>query len=147
MRRCCNGSNKDRAFSLPGGCSQRCLDGERSPAVARPAWGWGLLRRRPLQLAIRVAVGTVLTNCPPLRSPRAALPHEALILDEWRQSELRGKDVGRADLGPIAPPVVAFAPSSGSLADRGGLEPAATAESPASGIRGGNRCYPVPRNS
>jgi hypothetical protein len=24
---------------------------------------------------------------PPQRSPRAALPHEALILDEWRQSE------------------------------------------------------------
>jgi putative transposase len=69
---------------------------------------------------VRVAVGISVARYPPHRSPRAVLPHEALILDEWRQSELRGKDVGRADLGPIAPPVVAFAPSSGSLADRDG---------------------------
>src|SRR5215831_13041754 len=35
---------------------------------------------------------------PSHRSPRAALPHEALILDEWRQSELGGKGAGRAEL-------------------------------------------------
>src|SRR3989442_8985798 len=39
-----------------------------------------------------VAVGMPVTRRPPHRSPRAALPHEALILDEWRQSELGGMD-------------------------------------------------------
>jgi hypothetical protein len=33
-----------------------------------------------------LAVGMPVTQHPPHRSPRAALPHEALILDEWRQS-------------------------------------------------------------
>ena len=37
---------------------------------------------------VRVAVGISVARYPPHRSPRAALPHEALILDEWRQSEL-----------------------------------------------------------
>ena len=63
---------------------------------------------------VRVAVGISVARYPPHRSPRAALPHEALILDEWRQSELGGKDGGHAASGSTAPPVVAFAPSSGN---------------------------------
>src|ERR1035441_5574059 len=43
-----------------------------------------------------VAVGTAITGRPPHRSPRAALPHEALISDEWRQSELWGMDGAHA---------------------------------------------------
>src|ERR1035441_7296348 len=39
-----------------------------------------------------VAVGISVTRSPPQRSPRAALPHEALVLDEWRQSERWAKD-------------------------------------------------------
>ena len=96
---------------------------------------------------VRVAVGISVARYPPHRSPRAALPHGALILDEWRQSELGDKDVGRAALGSIGPPVDAFAPNSGNPSDCDGSEPAATAELPDSGIRGGYRCCPVPRDS
>ena len=39
-----------------------------------------------------VAVGMLVTQHPPHRSLRAALPHRALILDEWRQSELGDMD-------------------------------------------------------
>ena len=39
-----------------------------------------------------VAVGMPVSQHPPHRSPRAALPHEAPISDEWRQSELGGTD-------------------------------------------------------
>src|SRR6266705_4655921 len=37
--------------------------------------------------SVKQAFGQILAKGP-ARSPRAALPHEALILDEWRQSEL-----------------------------------------------------------
>jgi hypothetical protein len=109
-------------------------------------------RRRPLRFASTsppsgcekdfhlraVMLGTLAVRISVARSPLPgphghALPHQALILDEWRQSELGGKSVGRADLELIVPPVVGFAPRSGSLAARDGLEPAATAESTASG--------------
>ena len=89
------------------------------------------------RVAVRVAVGISVARYPPHRSPQAALPHEALILDEWRQSECWGKDVGRAELGPIAPPVDASSPSSDNPSGRDGSKPAATAELPDSGIRGG----------
>jgi transposase InsO family protein len=108
---------------------------------------YGLVPEARTGIRVRVAVGISVARYPPHRSPRAALPHEALILDEWRQSELGGKDVGRAELGSIAPPVGAFAPNSGSPSGHDGSEPAAIAGSPESGIRGGDRCCPVPRDS
>ena len=109
---------------------------------------WFFACRRPVRRhPVRVAVGISVARYPPHRSPRAALPHEALILDEWHQSELGGKDVGRAELGSIAPPVDAFSPSSNNPSGRDESEPAATAGSPDSGIRGGHRCYLVPRDS
>jgi hypothetical protein len=39
-----------------------------------------------------VAVGMLVAQHPPHRSPRAVLPHEAPISDEWRQSELVDTD-------------------------------------------------------
>ena len=39
-----------------------------------------------------VAVGMPVARHPPHRSPRAALPHEALISDEWRRSDLGDRD-------------------------------------------------------
>jgi hypothetical protein len=39
-----------------------------------------------------VAVGMPVSQHPPHRSPRAVLPHEASISDEWRQSELVDTD-------------------------------------------------------
>jgi hypothetical protein len=67
---------------------------------------------------VRVAVGMLVAQHPPHRSPQAALPHGALILDEWRQSELWGKDEGRAELGSIVPRFVAFSPSSDNPSGR-----------------------------
>ena len=58
-------------------------------------------------LSVRVAVGTVFSDRPPLRSPRAALPHKALISDEWRRSEFEATDGVHAVAGAIEPPVVA----------------------------------------
>src|SRR5215471_18142571 len=95
----------------------------------------------------RVAVGISVAQYPPHRSPRAALPHEALISDEWRQSELWGTDVGRAGRGSIAPQFDAFSPNSDNPSGHDESGPAATAESPDSGTRGGYRCCPVPRDS
>jgi hypothetical protein len=44
-----------------------------------------------------VAVGISVARYPPQRSPRAALPHEALILDEWRLiSDTRSSRQGEA---------------------------------------------------
>ena len=57
-----------------------------------------------------VAVGISVARYPPHRSPRAALPHEALILDEWRQSELEGMDGEHAVVESIDPPAFASAP-------------------------------------
>ena len=70
--------------------------------------------------SVWVAVGISVTRYPPHRSPRAALPHEALILDEWRQSGLGGKDVGCAELVSIVPPIDAFSPSSDGPSGCGG---------------------------
>ncbi len=69
-----------------------------------------------------VAVGIPVARYPPHRSPRAELPHGALIVDEWRQSGLRAKDEERAVRESIEPVVDAFAPSSGSAAGPDGLK-------------------------
>src|SRR5215831_11816872 len=114
--------------------------------LARLAGPGGLRSVVAESVLVRVAVGISVARYPPHRSPRAALPHEALILDEWRQSELGGKGAGRAELGSIAPPADAFAPSLNNPSGRDESEPAATAGSPDSGIRVGCQCYRVPRD-
>ena len=100
-----------------------------------------------LERHVWVAVGTVLTNCPPLRSPRAALPHKALVSDEWRRSELVATDEGHAVAGAIDPPIGAFASSSGDVSGRDDARFVAIAESLEHGIHGGFRGYLVPRGS
>ena len=45
----------------------------------------------------KVAVGTIIADRPPHGSVRAALPHTALTLDIWRQSEPTGKDEESVD--------------------------------------------------
>jgi SRSO17 transposase len=100
------------------------------PVVANAAYGndFGFrqaLRARQLHYAVQVepttvawtagdapvAVGISVTRYPPPRSPRAVLPHEAPISDEWRQSGLRDKDEGRAGWGSTAPARGSYAPS------------------------------------
>ena len=62
-----------------------------------------IAKRRPERPP--VAVGMPVARHPPHRSPRAVLPHEALILDVWRQSELGGMDeehaVGESNDQPV----------------------------------------------
>src|SRR5215831_10964129 len=60
-----------------------------------------------------LAVGMPVTRHPPHRSLRAALPHRALIMDEWRQSELGDMDGEHAAWESIDRPPFAFAPTSG----------------------------------
>jgi len=57
-----------------------------------------------------VAVGMPVAQHPPHRSPRAALPHEALILDGWRQSELGDMDGEHAAAGSTDQRAYASAP-------------------------------------
>jgi hypothetical protein len=62
-----------------------------------------------------VAVGMPVTQHPPHRSPRAAFPHGAPILDGWRQSGLRGKVEEHEAAGSIDQPVFAYASTSGGV--------------------------------
>jgi len=59
-----------------------------------------------------LAVGMPVARHPPHRSPRAALPHEALILDVWRQSGLGDRGGEHAAAESIDPRVFASAPMS-----------------------------------
>src|SRR5665213_3454988 len=68
-----------------------------------------------------VAVGTAIAGRPPHRSPRAAFPHEAPILDEWRQSELWGMDGAHAVLEATDLPGAASLPNSDDASDYDGL--------------------------
>src|SRR5215469_17564688 len=67
-----------------------------------------------------VAVGTTIADRPPHGSPRAAFPHGALILDAWRQSELRGKDERHAAAGAIDQSGFAFVSTAGDVAGSDG---------------------------
>src|SRR5579862_6548754 len=67
-----------------------------------------------------VAVGMPVTRHPPHRSPRAAFPHEAPILDGWRQSELRGKDERHAAAEAIDQPGFASVSTAGDVAGSDG---------------------------
>src|SRR5258708_22267515 len=51
----------------------------------------------PKPIGKTVAVGMPVARHPPHRSVPAEFPHTALILDEWRQSERRGRDAVRAE--------------------------------------------------
>jgi hypothetical protein len=97
--------------------------------------------------SVRVAVGISVARYPSQRSPRAVLPHKALILDEWRQSERWAKDGEHAAAGAIGPQVAVVAPSSDDASDRDGSKRVATAASPESGIHRGYRDCPVSRGS
>src|SRR5579863_175629 len=94
-----------------------------------------------------VAVWMPVTQHPPHRSPRAALPHEALILDEWRQSELGDTDEGHAVGEAIDQPVSSSAPRSGDASGPDGSTWSARAGSPGSEMRIGCQCFPELRGS
>src|SRR5271167_2180174 len=94
-----------------------------------------------------VAVGIPVARYPPHGSPQAALPHEALILDEWRQSELGDRDGEHAVAGATGPPGAAFAPRSDDASGPDGSTCSARAESPGGEMRTGCPCFPVSRGS
>src|SRR5262249_45949511 len=94
-----------------------------------------------------VAVGMPVTQHPPHRSPRAALPHRALILDEWRQSELGDMDGEHAAVESIDQPTSASAPTSGGAFGPDGSIWSARAGSPDCGMRRDCRYFPVLRGS
>jgi hypothetical protein len=75
----------------------------KSPARL-PSWQYSL------SSSDTVAVGMPVTRHPPHRSPRAALPHEAPILDGWRQSEPGGMDGEHAAAESTDQPASASAP-------------------------------------
>src|SRR5258708_7807279 len=94
-----------------------------------------------------VAVGTAITGRPPHRSPRAALPHEAPISDEWRQSELWGMDGAHAVGEATDQQDAASLPNSDDASDFDGLTSFARAEPADCGMHAGCRCFPVPHGS
>src|ERR1700728_1981892 len=93
------------------------------------------------------AVGTAVTRCPPHGSPRAAFPHEALILDVWRQSAARDKDGALAVGVTIVLPIGGGGPSSSGTAARDGAMSVARIESPSPGNPPVEPGFPVPRGS
>src|ERR1035437_4678353 len=94
-----------------------------------------------------VAVGTAITGRPPHRSPRAALPHEAPISDEWRQSELWGMDGVHAVAEANDLPDAASLPNSDDASDYDGLTSFARAAPADCGMHAGCRCFPVSHGS
>src|SRR5260370_5307975 len=94
-----------------------------------------------------VAVGMPVTRHPPHRSPRAALPHEALISDVWRQSELGDKDEEHAAAESSGQPAFASAPTSDDAFGPDGSIWSSRAGSPDSGMRPDCRCFRAPRAS
>src|SRR4030095_15763682 len=87
-----------------------------------------------------VAVGMPVARHPPHRSPRAALPHEALISDVWRQSGLGGKDEEHAAAESSGQPACASAPTSDDVSGPDGSTWSSRAGSPDSGMRTDCRC-------
>src|SRR3954469_12717285 len=82
---------------LPGAklISSGVVEGLNNKAKVTMRRSYGFRTYRVLELALyhslgklpepdSVAVGMLVSQHPPHRSPRAALPHEAPILDEWR---------------------------------------------------------------
>src|ERR1039458_6427358 len=94
-----------------------------------------------------VAVGTAIAGRPPHRSPRAVFPHEAPILDEWRQSELWGKDGVHAVAEANDLPDAASAPNSDDASGFDESTSSARAAPTDCGKHSGCRCFPVSRGS
>jgi len=94
-----------------------------------------------------VAVGTVIADRPPHRSPRAALPNEAPISDEWRQSELWGMDGTQAVAEANDPPDAASLPNSDDASDYDESRSSAKAAPTDCGKYAGCRCFPILRGS
>src|SRR6516225_9778558 len=90
-----------------------------------------------------VAVGMPVAQHPPHRSPRAALPHEALILDEWRQSELGDMDGEHAAGGSTDQPSFASAPQLGAFSGPDESACPARAGSPGSEMKTDYRWFPA----
>jgi len=80
-------------------------------AVVREAPRLGPVKEHIEQMPVWVAVGIPVSRYPPHRSPRAALPHGALILDGWRQSERLAKGGEHAVSGATGPLAALIAPS------------------------------------
>src|SRR6516165_7340005 len=91
-------------------------------------------RRTSLHLRYSTVPKHVLDTTPQ-GSPRAALPHGALIVDVWRQSELGDMDGEHAVAGATGPPVAAFAPRSDDASGPDGSTCSARAESPGGEMR------------
>src|SRR5215471_16275859 len=114
-------------------------------SVSTPAAYGGLkpaptsrLRRTSLHLRYSIVPEHVLDTTPH-RSPRAVLPHEAPILDAWRQSERSDKDARCAVSEASARSVAACAPSSGDAFGCDGSTLAATARLAETGTHTGYR--------
>src|SRR5215831_14005181 len=78
---------------------------------------------------------------------RGHISHKALILDEWRQSELADMDGEHAAVESIDQPAFAFAPTSGGAFGPDGSIWSARAGSPDCGMRRDCRYFPVLRGS
>lgn len=87
-----------------------------------------------------VAVAMPVT-APPHRSPRAALPHEAPILDVWRQSEHGDKDEEHAAGESIDQPAFASATTSDDASGPDGATWSSRAGLSDSGMRTDCRCF------
>src|SRR5215831_4510896 len=94
-----------------------------------------------------VAVGMPVAQHPPHGSPRAALPHGALISDEWRQSELGDMDEEHVAWESIDQPAFASAPRSDDASGPDGSTWSARAGLPDSEMLTGCPCFPVPHGS
>src|SRR5262249_55043792 len=97
--------------------------------------------------ASTVAVGMPVSQHPPHRSPRAALPHEAPISDEWRQNELGDTDEEYAATESTGQPVCSSAPKLGCASHPDGSTCSSRVGSPESEMSPDCQCFPVPRGS
>src|SRR5262249_33438465 len=94
-----------------------------------------------------VAVGMPVSQHPPHRSPRAVLPHEAPISDEWRQCEHGDKDEEYAATESTVPPVCSSAPKLGCASHPDGPTCSSRVGSLESEMSPDCRRFPVPRGS
>ena len=96
------------------------------------------LHRRSGRIPALVAVGMPVAQHPPHRSPRAALPHGAPTLDEWRRNAHEEKDGVRAEPESSAGQEDGSGPKSSGSFDSGVEAPAANTAQP---VRETFPCY------
>src|SRR5215470_5685795 len=96
---CAGETGRTSACSVTGFSSRHTTGSVGSYGFSYVARTSSILAMYSSSSSATVAVGMPVAQHPPHRSPRAALPHEALILDEWRQSELGDTDEEHAALG------------------------------------------------